>query len=105
MMWARVTTIRGPLETLEQGADLFDEHVLPWIRDVSGFRGMLGLVDAEGEQGMVITFWEDAEAMHEFEQTGVRFRDLITESAGSKASEFTSYEVRRLDLPGLESRP
>ena len=75
--------------------------MLPWTRDVSGFRGVLTLVDAEGEQSLVVTFWEDEEAMREHEEASARFRDLITASAGSTPSKFTTYEVTRLELPGL----
>ena len=100
-MWARVTTIRGPLETLQQGSRLFEEHVLPWTRELSGFRGVVTLVDPEGEQSLVITLWEDEETLRMHEESGARFRDLIAESAGSRPSEFSAYEVTRLDLPGL----
>lgn len=100
-MFARVTTIHGPEHTLRQGARLFEEHVLPWTRDVSGFRGVVSLIDAEGERGLVITLWESEEAMRSHEPSGARFRDLIAESAGSIPSEFDFYEVAALELPGL----
>ena len=46
-MFARVTTFQGSPDRIEEGLRIFRENVIPWLRDATGFRGWLVLLDRE----------------------------------------------------------
>jgi hypothetical protein len=58
-MYSRVTQLE--IDTMRIGtadaAALFDDQVLPGLRDQPGYEGVLALITPEGK-GMIVTFWE-----------------------------------------------
>ena len=61
-MYSRVTLLE--IDTMrirmEDAAALFDREVLPRMREVDGFDGVLVLATPEGK-GMIVSFWETQE--------------------------------------------
>jgi heme-degrading monooxygenase HmoA len=99
-VYARVVHFSGTADDLERGIAAYRDQVLPYVREVSGFRGHTLLVDAEGGRGMSITFWESANALEEYEQAADRFRTLLAETWRTPVTGLGSYEVTMLDLGG-----
>ena len=62
-MHARVTTIQGSPDTVDQSLQVLREQVLPGARDIPGFKGVLSLVDRGSGKGLTVTLWESEEAM------------------------------------------
>jgi heme-degrading monooxygenase HmoA len=93
-MIARVTTFGGPADAHEQAIRVYEEEVIPWLRDVEGFRGVLVLIDREAEKVLALTFWEDADAAQASSQATTRFRELVTKAVGTTSLSVESYEIR-----------
>ena len=51
-MVARVSTFKGTPEQLEEGVRIFTENVLPWLRDATGFRGWIALIDRPNDRAI-----------------------------------------------------
>ena len=101
-MFARVSTFEGPAEGIEEGVRVFREDVLPWLRDATGFRGALALVDRPGERVLMITFWATEEAAAEKPESGAAIRDEIAARVGTPMRKVELYEVAAVDSLGLE---
>ena len=99
-MIARVSTFRGAPEQLEEGFRLYREHVAPRLRDATGFRGWLGLLDRENEKAVAISFWatrEDAES----EGAGAALRDEVAATVGTPLEDVEFFEVSLTDTVEL----
>jgi hypothetical protein len=101
-MYARVTTFEGPPARLEEGIRIFQEEVIPWLRDSSGFRGWIALVDREHQRSMGITFWATKEAVLDPDLSGGTLRDVVAESVGVPLGSVGVYEVALADALALE---
>ena len=56
-MYARFTTFKGTPESIEQAVAEYREQALPWMRDATGFRGLIVLLDRERGESIGLTFW------------------------------------------------
>ena len=104
-MYARVTEFEGSPERIEEGVRLFREEVIPWLRDATGFRGWIVLLDRQGEKALGLTFWATEEAMTDPARSGGDLRDEVAERIGTTMTNLTYYEVAlaehlALDEPG-----
>lgn len=107
-MFARVSRFRGSPESIEQAAATYREQALPWMRDATGFRGWMVLLDREGGSAIGLTFWSDAAAMRDSVASGGALRDEIAESAGTRMESLEYFEVAAADglaLEELQRRP
>lgn len=103
-MHSRVTLLE--VDTMRMGVDaavdLFNEHVLPALREQDGYEGVLVFVNPDGP-GMIVSFWSTAEAMEAAAgfATGAleRFATLFRSPPGRG-----HYEVRVADGPLLSLR-
>ena len=59
-MIARLTSFSGDAGSLRDGARIYEQQVLPWLRDATGFRGVTILHDG-AEEAIGITYWESEE--------------------------------------------
>jgi heme-degrading monooxygenase HmoA len=71
-MFARVTTYEGPPDQLDQGLNHSRERILPAVRNVAGFSGILFLADRETGKALTITLWESEKAMRDSEEEAKR---------------------------------
>ena len=92
-MFARVTTYTGAADDIERAAETYREQVLPWVRDATGFRGLVVLVDREREEGMAVTFWADEASLRDTVASGASLRDEIAEAAGTPITGERAFEV------------
>lgn len=103
-MYARVTTFHGSPERIEEGVRIFREQVIPWLRDATGFRGWVVLLDREEGRSLGITFWATEEAARDTEASGAVLRDKVAASIGIPMQSLDVYEVAVVDSLALESR-
>ena len=80
------------------GVGVYREQILPWARDVTGFRGYIVLLEREAGHAMAMSLWDSEEAMLAYEESGQRFRGLVAESSGFELGAVESYEVALLEL-------
>jgi heme-degrading monooxygenase HmoA len=65
---AQVITLEGPSEQLDELGRTANEHVLPTLTQVDGFRGMVALADRKSGKVLLVTLWESEEAWRQGEQ-------------------------------------
>ena len=96
-MHARVTRYEGGApDEIEQNLQQ-KKHVLPSEPgQTEGMRGICFLTDRESGTIVVISLWDDEEALHRSEPDAVRVRDEVT-GPGESAS-VDHYEVALLEI-------
>jgi hypothetical protein len=80
---ARVTTFEGDPERMEEGVRIYREQVVPWLRDSTGFRGVIIMIDRENDRAMGVSFWTTLEAASDADSSGATLRDELAASVGS----------------------
>ena len=92
-MFARVTTFKGSTEDIETALRVFREDVIPWLRDATGFRGWIVLLDREGGRSLGLTFWATEEAARDQAASGGHLRDEVIARTGPTMESLEIYEV------------
>jgi hypothetical protein len=69
------------------------QQVLPAVRQMPGFRGMLALVDEASGNGMAITLWDSESAMKASEVAAERLRATTVSDSGSQVAAVERYQV------------
>lgn len=85
-------------EQSEAGLQIFREQLLPWLRDASGYRGLIRLVDKDNHRTIVISLWADEESMQASTEAGVRLAELTAENVGATRLGLEQYEATVFDL-------
>ena len=101
-MFARVTTFEGPPEQLEAGVRMFREQVLPWLRDASGFRGWIVLLDREHARSLGITFWATEQNAVDAPSSGSILRENVAASVGVQMHSLDIYELALAEALALD---
>src|SRR5215203_6162080 len=92
-VYARVSTLEGPPELMDEGLRQAREVILPQGRQMEGFKGMIALGDRHSGKTLGITFWESEEAMRASEEAAKRLRKESAEAGGDTIASVESYEV------------
>src|SRR5215216_1107863 len=92
-VYARVSTLEGPPELMDEGLREAREVVLPRGRQMEGFKGMIALGDHQSGKTLGITFWESEEAMRASEAAANQLREESAEAGGDTISSVERYEV------------
>jgi hypothetical protein len=100
-MYSRVTLLEIDTlrTTVEDAVELFEERVLPLLREQGGYEGVVVLANPDG-QAMLVSVWEteDAAAASAGFATGLldEFVTLFRSPPGRE-----QYEVRFAEMPGV----
>ena len=97
-MFARVTTYEGPPDQMDEGINHSRQRILPAVRNVPGFSGILFLADRETGKALTITLWESEKALRDSEEEARRFRQESAEAAGETIAGIERYEVAILEV-------
>jgi heme-degrading monooxygenase HmoA len=92
-MFARVTTFQGPREHVDDFRHALVEHMLPALRRLRGYQGVLVLTDRQGGKVLGVALWESEEAMGASEEAAYWFRTYGAEAAGERVTSVERYEV------------
>jgi heme-degrading monooxygenase HmoA len=57
-MHARLITSQYRLDKLDEGLQLYRESILPELKQLPGFKGVMGLVDRSKGKAISLTLWE-----------------------------------------------
>jgi hypothetical protein len=101
-MYVRVTTFRAPPDVIEDAVATYREQAVPWMRDATGFRGWMVLIDREEGRSIGLTFWSDESAMRDEAMSGAVLRDEIARSAGTPMESLAYYEVLAAEALALD---
>ena len=97
-MFATVTTTKGSPEQPLEVATFAGETMLPWLREIEGFEGLVMLSNEESGTTLVVSFWESREVAEQHLEARVRFRERITAAVDVEVEDATDYEVTFVDL-------
>jgi hypothetical protein len=97
-MYARIHTLESSPEAHEEGLKIIREQLLPWTRESTGFRGMIGLSDRAAGIDLVITLWADEASLRASEQAGDQLGALTAQVTGATRRSLDDYEVTLFEL-------
>ncbi len=101
---ARVSVLEGSPKSLDEGTRLAQDQILPQVRQLSGFKGVVSLVDRERGRTKLITLWESDEALRASEEQANQLRQRAAEGAASRIVGVERYEVALAELGQLAVR-
>jgi hypothetical protein len=97
-VFARVHVIQSTPEQQEEGLEIVRDQLLPWLRDSSGYRGLIRLADHAGGKTLVITLWADEESLQASAEAGNRLTELTMQSVGATRLALEQYEATLFDV-------
>ena len=92
-MFARVTALQGPTDSVDQARTTIEQQILPAVRAINGFRGLLSLADRSSGKGITLTLWESEESMRQAEELANRLRASTAAATGSDIVSVDRFEV------------
>jgi heme-degrading monooxygenase HmoA len=97
-VFARVHVLASTAEQQERGLELVRDQLLPWLRDSTGYRGLIRLADEAGEKTLVITLWADEESLQASDEAGDRLSELTAANVGATRLAIERYEATLFDV-------
>jgi heme-degrading monooxygenase HmoA len=98
-LYARMTTIHSPAERMDEGIEKVRSEVLGPMREIAGFKGIIGLVDRNANTGITISLWEDEQALEQSEEEGTRLRDEAAKAMKAETEPMVNrYEVVLIEV-------
>jgi heme-degrading monooxygenase HmoA len=97
-MFARIHTLETTPEQHDEGREIVVEQILPWLRDSSGYRGMIRFAHPDKSKTLVVTLWADEESLKASAQAGEQFSQLSTAATGASLLALEEYEAEFFDV-------
>lgn len=69
-MYARLHVLQTTPEQHDHGLEIVRDQLLPWLRDSTGYRGLIRLADPAAGKTLVITLWADEESLRASAEAG-----------------------------------
>ena len=98
-MYARLTTIKGLPDKMDDATHHVRENTLPQLQQMDGFKGFVALADSQSGKLLGLAFWEDEEALRATEGAVSSVRSGVAEAAGGSVAGVEQYEVVVLEAP------
>lgn len=98
-MHARVTTLEGSPERMDDAERHVQEQTLPQLRQMEGFKGFVALGDRRSGRLLGVAFWENEEALRATEAAVSGVRSGAAEAAGGAVAGVEHYEVFAFEMP------
>jgi hypothetical protein len=97
-VYVTVTTTKDARAQPIGVATLAGEEMIPWLREIQGFEGLVMLSNEAAGTTLVITFWESREVAEEHRASRERFRERITSAVGVEVVDVSDYELTFAEL-------
>jgi heme-degrading monooxygenase HmoA len=94
-MYARVTTLESPPDRMDDATRFVQEQVIPQLRQLDGFKGIIALDDRQSGKLLGVAFWDSEEALRATEEAAARIRGGVAEATGGTGTvaSVENYEV------------
>ena len=92
-MFARVATIQGSPGRIDEAARAYQEHAVPFLRQLSGFKGAYWLTNRQTGKTLGVALWESEEAMRASEIEIEPRRREAAQAMGATIESIDEYEV------------
>jgi heme-degrading monooxygenase HmoA len=90
---ARVSSLEGPPDRIDESVRQGREEILPRAREVAGWKGVITLADRNSGRIKLITLWESADALRASEEQADQLRAQTAEAGGQRIVSVDRYEV------------
>ena len=100
-MFARLHALQTTQEQHDLGLEIVRDQLLPWLRDSSGFRGLIRLWNSAEAKTLVITLWADEESLRASAEAGNQLGELTAETLGTTRLALEDYEVSLFDVADI----
>lgn len=97
-MFARVHTLETTQEQHDRGVEIVRDQLLPWLRDSTGFRGLIRLADRAGGKTLVVTLWADEESLRASAEIGDKLSSLTALTTGATRLALEEFDVTFFDV-------
>lgn len=97
-MFARVHVLQTTPEQSDTGLEIVREQLLPWLRDASGYRGLIRLLDRDNGKTLVISLWADEESLRASTEAGEQLANLTAQTTGATRLAIELYEATLIDV-------
>jgi hypothetical protein len=97
----KTTQTDEPIEV----ATIAGEEMIPWLREIAGFEGLLMVSSQTDGTTLVLTFWESREVAEQHRVARAQFRDRVTAAVGVRVEEAADYELTFADLGSWAAKP
>jgi hypothetical protein len=91
-------TLQTTPQQLDLGLEIVRDQLLPWLRDSSGFRGLIRLWNPAESKTLVITLGADEESLRARAEAGNHLGELTAETVGTTRLALEDYEVSLFDV-------
>jgi heme-degrading monooxygenase HmoA len=98
-MYARVTTLEGSPEKMDDATRHVREQTLPQLQQMEGFKGFVALGDRQSGKLLGVAFWESEEALRATEVAVSGVRSGAAEAVGGTVAGVEQYEVVVFEAP------
>jgi heme-degrading monooxygenase HmoA len=98
-VYARLTTIEGLPDKMDDATRHVQEQTLPQLRQMDGFEGFVALGDRQSGRLLGVTFWESEEALRATEGAVSSVRSGAAEAVGGTVASVEQYEVVVFEAP------
>jgi heme-degrading monooxygenase HmoA len=96
-MYARLTTTVLAPDEHDAAAEVFPQ-VLPTLKALDGFKGIVVASEDEGKRIIALSFWESAEALEASRSTMDRMRDAESGGRNIESQESIAFRVVGFEL-------
>jgi heme-degrading monooxygenase HmoA len=90
--------LRTSPEEHDRGLELVRDQILPWLRDSTGFRGLIRLANRAGGKTLVITLWADEDSFQASAEAAERLTALATDTSGATRQGLEEFDVTFFDV-------
>ena len=97
-MHARVTTLEGPPDRMDEAVRHVREQLIPQLQQHDGYKGFIALGDRQSGKLLGVVLWESEEAMRVSEEAAERMRGESAQTAGARIAGVERYEVRVFEV-------
>jgi hypothetical protein len=97
-VYARLHTLETTPEQYQSGLEIIRDELLPWARESTGFRGLIGLVNRERRRAIVLTFWADEDALERSSAAGDELSRRTAALTGATRRALDEFEVGLFDV-------
>ena len=98
-MYARLTTIEGAPDKMDEATRHVQEQTLPQLQQMDGFKGFVALGDRQSGRLLGLAFWESEEALRATEQEVSGVRSGAAEAVDGTVASVEQYEVVVFEAP------
>ena len=101
---ARVSTLEGSAEAIDEGMSFIKEQIVPEARELTGWRGIIVLVDRTTGRTKTITLWDGPESLRASEDRANELRKQAAQAMDETVVGVDRYEVALHESPVTASR-